>query len=342
MPGDRNSLLKATAAATPLPQAHRLCIEIAGCRFWLEVDTLEGRERLEQVWQRYVAPAGADAPCGIRIQLSGTETPCIHVESKGRLVDIAEFFIGPEAKRFERVEHPTHTLYRDTVYGGAPVLESREGKGLVLPGSAWSSSGWAYFVLLLVMWRMLREYPVLTLHGAVSSAAGLALVLVGPSGAGKSTLSMAMAQQGATYYGDELAFFTLNDRHLHVWRRDLYLRPGGVQALGSAPEDFTWAESKPNDPKCVMTLQEPERPCPRNRVQFIFMDGFAEKAALHPLEGGEAARRLLKGAAYGDPSVVARLEAVSALVNQYPCWRLAVGKPSQTAALLLAHARSLA
>src|SRR5262249_34384944 len=134
-------------------------------------------------------------------------------------------------------------------------------------------------------------------------------VLCGSSGSGKSTLSYALHRQGADSFGDEWAFFSRPDGRLYVWPRDLYLRPRGLEALTAAPPASGWHETKPGDPKCVFRLAEPGAPCPKDRVDFFFLNGFAPTPHLQPIGGGDAARRLLRGMGLGDPSLAARLEA---------------------------------
>lgn len=58
--------------------------------------------------------------------------------------------------------------------------------------------------------------------------------------------------------------------------------------------------------------------------------------------GGLAARRLLQGMGYGDPSIAALLDVAADLVNHFRCWRLSVGPPDQTAAMLAQYAREQA
>jgi hypothetical protein len=312
----------------------RTYVRFADWNYWLEADTSEGIERLERLFARQCAPGVQSATEGVRVRLRGTEVPRIQLFREGYACDCAEMLDAPERKYFTVVSHPTRRLYRNELFSAAPALEVLPGEIAVLQPDTWP-----LYALMSLMWLMLKERPLLHLHAAVCALADQALVLCGSSGSGKSTLSLALHQEGADCFGDEWAFFSRPEGHLHVWPRNIYLRPGGLEALATPVPATGWYEAKAGDPKCVFPLSKPSAPCPREQVALFFIDGFASEPRLQPLGGGEAVRRLLKSMGLGDPALASRLEAASELVSRYPCWSLTVGSPKKTAALLAAYAR---
>jgi hypothetical protein len=322
----------------PRPAAVRRTVELAGWRCVVEAALPDAAERLAEIFGAYgeagfeAASGTADAEIAVRPDAAGF--PRFRLTGRGRAYCSSELTAGPDWKRFVPVPHPSRRLFAELRAGEAPVLEELPGELLLLRPELWPR-----YVQLGLLWLLLRERPVVGLHAAVSAVAGHALVLVGNSGTGKSTLSWALGRRGADYFGDECAFFTLPDHHLHVLMRELRLRPGGLAALGSPLDAPAWFEVRPNDPKCAAPLPPPARPCPRDRVSFFFMDGFAPAAALRPIRGRDAVQRLMAGMVYREPSVMERLEVAAALADRYPCWSLAAGPPAETAALLAAYAR---
>jgi len=310
---------------------------VAGLGEWscrITSDSPAGEQRLTRLFSRYATQRQPSAGSGVTVCFEREGGPWIRVTRAGRAVDLEEITMGPEWSRLLPLADPARRLFSDEHLGGAPVLEAAAGEFRVL-----QHGHWPMYAVLAFLWLMLQERSIVGLHAAVSAVDGEALVLVGASGSGKSTLSWALHEQGADYFGDELAFFTLPEHHLSVLPRDLCLRPGGLGLLDTAPEPASWWETRPGDPKCGMSLPAPPAPCPRDRASFLFMNGFAERPQLRPLGGGDAVRRLLRGICYRDPSLIARLEVAAGLSDRYPCWSLDVGAPRETAAFLIDHVR---
>ena len=313
----------------------RLYVEFAGWRGWLEADSLEARARLLQMVRPYCTPPHPEARSGISVSLERAEVPVIRLVCQDRPCDLDEILAAPEWKNVERLPDSRRRLYADRLLGPAPALEAVGDEIRVL-----RPDGWPTYTVLWLMWLVTRERPVACLHAAVSSVEEQSLVLVGRSGAGKSTLSWALHTQGAVYHGDEWAFFTFPDSRLQVFQTPhLRLRPGGVEVLTHRPDNGRWYEMKPGDRKCAVPLEAPVEPCPAERVAFYFLDGFAEKPERQPMRPGEAVPRLLRGLSCGNPSIPARLEMAVTLAERHPCWRLVSGRPEETAALLIQHAR---
>lgn len=330
LPETNDALRAGTSKAPPLT------IGIAGCSARIETDTVAGRKRVERHLRAWVRADDQPASCGVSVELRRAPHPVIHAWGPCGAVDLALLFSGPEWKRFARLPHPTHILYCDQAIDSDPALEVRDGAWHVL-----SAPRWPHYTFLASVWLMLREHSIFNLHAAACGSGGQAALLLGSSGSGKSTLACALQAAGADCFGDEWAFFTLPQYHLHVRSSSLNIRPGGAAAIGPDVEaSARWRERKPGDPKHRVRLRATTHPCPDDRVSLFFLDGFAASPETSQMPGGEAVRRVLQGMGYGDPSVIARLDVAAGLIDRYPAWRLKIGSPADTAALVLDHLRN--
>ena len=311
-----------------------LRVGLAGWNCRLAADTSAAYEELARVSADWAVPEGGGTTV-IRACLSGDPLPRLFLTLDGRPADFASFFSGPGGKRFVPISHPYRRLYADRAVGdAAPVLElCPDGLTVLRPDL------WPFYVMQAVTWRLLCEHPVLALHAAVCALEAVALVLVGPSGSGKSTLCWALARQGADYFSDECAFFDLPNHRLHVRANRVRLRPGGVAQLDEPPDVASWHEAKPGDPKLIANLPAPRSPCSEAPALLLFIEGFADTPNLAPISGGEAARRVTRMMGFGDPSPLTRLETAADLVSRLPCRALTLGRPRETAEMLMAYAR---
>ena len=313
-----------------------LRVGLAGWNCRLAADTPAAYEELARVSADWAVPEGGGTT-GIGACSNGDPFPRLFLTLDGRPGDFAPFFSGPGGKRFVPLSHPSRRLYADLAVGDeSPVLElCPDGLTVLRPDL------WPFYVMQAVTWRLLCEHPVLALHAAVCAAGRVALVVVGPSGSGKSTLCWALVRQGADYFSDECAFFDLPGCHLHVRANRVRLRPGGVAQLDDPPDVTGWHESKPGDPKFIADLPAPRSPCPEEPALLLFIQGFADTPSLTPISGGEATRRVTRMMGFGDPSPLTRLETAADLVSRLPCRALTLGRPRETAEMLMAHVKAL-
>lgn len=314
-----------------------LKIGIAGCAALIEVDTARGRERMERHARSWLLPSDQPASCGVSVGLRRALHPIIRAWDARGPVDLAQVFSGPEWTRFLPLPDPTRITYCDRAIDPEPALEVDDDAWKIL-----APRRWPHYAFLASVWLILREHPIFNLHAATCGFGGQAALLLGRSGSGKSTLAWALRSAGADCFGDEWAFFTLPDYRLHVRASTLNIRPGGAAAIGPEVEaSARWRERKPGDPKHRVRLSTTVGPCPQDRVSLFFLDGFGASPEMSPIAGGEAVRRLLQGMGYGDPSVVSRLDVAAGLIDRYPAWRLKIGPPVDTAALVLDHLRNV-
>lgn len=310
---------------------------LAGFQDWacrLDADTEEGVRKLRTSF-RYARPdAGVPSDCAIRVELAERLEPLLRISRRGRPLPLLEKLVGPEWKYLRPLPGSGRPVWANLVLGVEPALEQLDDDLRILQPRYWLVyAHLAFHGLLLV------ERPVFTLHAAVCGVSGRAVVLLGPSRSGKSTLSWALHERGGDLHSDEWAVVRESDFRLYPIRRDPSLRPGGVEALGRAREDHGWQEGKPGDLKCVLPPREPAASCPPDRVSLFFLDGFAQEAAVSPIGGGEAVRRVVAAMGYRGPSLAVRLDLAAELIERYPSHRLVVGNPHATALLVAETAR---
>lgn len=325
------------ASGTVVASAPRLLAErhlwagIAGETAWICADTEQALQEIATLSDGYETKPGDPLSSGVSLRTSGPY-PSLSLALDGEGCDPGRMFVGPEWKRFTPIEHATRRLYADTLFGGEPALEIVGSEILILRPEHWD-----IYLFLAHGWLLLQSRKLAIIHAAVAATHGIALVLVGASGAGKSTLSLALMERGADCFGDETAIFHLPDLALFPWPRPLHMRPGGLEALGTLNSGQEWKEFRPGDPKCLVGLTTPKAAFPRDRAAFFFLDGFVERPVISEIGGAEASRRLLKGMVYAEPGPFERLNIAADLVNRYPCYKLSLGKPADTASLLLDH-----
>jgi hypothetical protein len=295
------------------------------------------RARLAREYARFVVDGAPDIDSEILVHASASDRPRIRVVSHGKACRIEDVLRGPENNRFRDLGYPGRLVFADTVMGCTPAVEV-EGDDLIVL----LAEQWPVYTFCLQIWLMLHEAPIVGMHAAATAVGQHALMLIGPSGSGKSTLSYALHRRGAHYFGDDCVFFTQPDYRLYVCHHDPRMRPGGIDALKLNEAEMDWFAAKPGDLKCDLTVPEAQMPCPQERISLLFIRKFASEPKLMPIGGGEAALRLLRGMSYGDPALSARIDAATALVNRFDCSFLDIGGPSETAELLMDHARMAA
>jgi hypothetical protein len=322
--------MKAKASTGASLASRRIYLKFAEQTCWIACNHDGTLRQIESAVSHLARPVASNATSGLDLNFSGPGGLRISVFHRGQQCDLSTIFHGPEWKLFTRVPHEQRLLFSCSLFGDDACVEFAGRDMVVL-----SEQRWILCILLVYNWLLLRGERLINLHAAVCAIRGSAVVLIGPSGAGKSTLALALRQHGADVYGDEWAYFTLPDFRLYVWERGICLRPGGIDALGVAPEGIKWYEAKPGDPKCAVPRQAAASPCPRDRVHLFFTDGFGEWPDIRPIPGGEATRRLIQGMSFGSTDLMARLAAATDLVNRYAGSLLTIGRPADTASAIV-------
>lgn len=318
------------ATNTELASAERLCAGVAHSGCQLVGDSPATQRELNRRFWRYRLDSCLQEGRQLRVIEAEAELPHLELSIQGQAYNFEHIASGPEWKRFVRVPHPSRRLLADRVLGPEPALEILGEHTAIL-----QPTQWPLYAMLAWHWLLLQDRSLCTVHAAVTAYQGEALVLISASGTGKSTLAHALCSEGADYFTDEEAWFSLPEFRLYPLLKDLCLRPGGMDALGLAADSGSAYEAKPGDPKHVVSLTTPERSCPESHVRLIFLEGFAAEPALRPLPGSDATRILFRHLGFGSAAPGERLQVAASLVNRYPCYALRVGSPARTAELLL-------
>jgi hypothetical protein len=219
--------------------------------------------------------------------------------------------------------------------------------GIALPGGRdgnaqpppWWSSG-AYLIDQFV-WRSLAlDAGWISLYGCTFSFAGRTSFIAGPSGAGKTTLGLALAAAGATLCGDEMVLIERATRRAAGLRRALTIRTPALERLGDAriADIVNRHAHAVGDPTSGMValdashLGSPAGPLPLGAV--ILAERGEGGARLEPVSTARAAARLTPFLTHrtGDLGTVS--DVADALAGA-PAYRLTLGEPHETAALVL-------
>jgi hypothetical protein len=319
----------ACVPGSPAAEGTGVVAGIAGWACRISADTPQGERYLLNAFGDH-RPTGRPAVVSEILLQSSQPEPVLTVLRGAEALDVGQLLSGPDWKRFQPVTWDGRPCFTDEVFGPEPAFELTQSGVRVVRRERTGVYLQAVYGAL-----MIDELAPVLLHAATVAAGGSTLLLIGDSKAGKSTLCWALQSIGAEYFSDESAVFTPPGFELYVTPRPLCLRPGALSCLGGPEPAGQWYEAIPGDPKLEVFVPPSDRECPRERVQLLFVDGFAEKPALTEMPGGEAARRVLRSMRCRPHGIIERLELAADLVSRYPCRRLKIGSPHETADLLL-------
>lgn len=187
------------------------------------------------------------------------------------------------------------------------------------PDHPWQSA--AYVCDQLVRRALAKDREWVTLYGSAVALHARSVLLLGSSGSGKTTLALALAVRGARLYGDEMPLLHRTTGRLSAFRRPLLVREGSLAALerrelveciAASP---TLAASGPTVYAYDFEAFATDVPLPLAAAFLI--------AGTHP--GQAAVRELREGLL--PPRLAGTLKGT-------PCYRLDVGEPFATAALV--------
>ena len=142
---------------------------------------------------------------------------------------------------------------------------------------------------------LIPEEDVLALHGAAVAKDGKATLLLASTTSGKSTLTAFLWQAGYEYITDDEIFITCKDLMVQPIRKNLSLRQGGFDLLGTAFEKV----HKVFDGKTNTYIVIPEEKLRYESYgieKVVFLAGYgSEEPYFVKLEPRDAFLRLLKG-----------------------------------------------
>jgi hypothetical protein len=204
---------------------------------------------------------------------------------------------------------------------------------------------WQSLLGNLALNRLLRRQPdLLFFHAASASVGGAGIMMMGPKGSGKTTLSLALAERGHGFLGDEIAGVRASSMQLIPMRRSVSIREGPrprtVDALvergGGAlrPERFPDGSRRLRGEVATLFPAAGHSEAPVNAIMFLRRFSDAPRAeAFTP--GREHLSQLtpLGCTLWGVPRAI-RIMQMLRLMSGARCFFLDIGSPEDTTDLL--------
>lgn len=186
------------------------------------------------------------------------------------------------------------------------------------------------------------QTSALAFYGVLVGTPRGAILVLGPTAIGKTILALHMTLHGATFLGDETAFFTLSNGEISALPR----RPSlSESALSCLPEPL--GESIRRSAHHFQTergrfwygldedalgVKPSSRPLPLRAVCLLSRRG--ENCRISPLRVDQALAPIVQRA-YSRPTELAQLAAARHALRGVACFDVVVGSPEESAALLL-------
>jgi hypothetical protein len=204
---------------------------------------------------------------------------------------------------------------------------------------------WQSLLGNLALNRLLRrQHDLLFFHAASASVGGDGIMLMGPKGSGKTTLSLALAERGHGFLGDEIAGVRDSSMKLIPMRRSVSIREGprpwAVDALvqrggGSLrPEQFPDGSRRLRGE--VATLFPTAGHSEARVGAIIFLRRFSDAPRAESLAPGREHLSLLTPLGctlWGVPRAIRIMQMVR-LMSGARCFFLDIGSPEDTTDLL--------
>lgn len=326
---------------TPFAARRRARFQLAGILFDVDSDDLALLDELSAVLgrPRDAPEGGSHARFEARARARGGPRgfghlklgpPGTGVESAAELI----IGLGYDDFPFERVD-------------GAPAWTSLAFRGESAPMFALRGEdclfalvpGWRKAVALLLLQRLMRlRQDAIFFHAASVEVAGAGAMLVGPKGAGKSTLALALATRGHGFLGDEHACYVPARGELVPVRRPVGIKPGprarsaqaALERAGLDPE----REGMMRVPVEELVPAPAPGPVPLRAV--VFLRGFADAPSLTAVEPSRQELAALQpvGSSFANAAATERVFQLVRMLSRARVFRLRVGPPDETAALL--------
>jgi hypothetical protein len=181
-------------------------------------------------------------------------------------------------------------------------------------------------------------------HGAAVRIGKSAVVLVADSGAGKTTLALALLARGASFYSDEFVFVRRHDRLVWGYPRTLFVRRGTLALVADerlnalcTPADARLTSGGPVwDFVDVAAAFGPDvlaEPAPLGAIVLLTRPDEPREPALEPIPATLAALDISPRLNRGETGF-GRVTDLAETLSGTPAYRLTLGAPAPTAALL--------
>jgi hypothetical protein len=213
-------------------------------------------------------------------------------------------------------------IYADV---GAAVCRPRDQRATITVDPAAEEGPWTatrpLFTLSLA--ELLKRHGVYFLHAAGVAHGSAAILLPGTSGSGKSTLSVALAQSGFGFLGDDTVFLT--GESVLAFPDEIDLSDESLALLGQSAEHGHRIRGRgkwqiaPRDAHCAVVRSA--RP-----VALVFPAVGAATAALQEIRGSDALLSLAPNVLLTEAeSTRAHLDALADLAQSVPSYALELG-----------------
>jgi hypothetical protein len=181
-------------------------------------------------------------------------------------------------------------------------------------------------------------------HGAALRVGKRAVILVGDSGAGKTTLALSLLSLGAGFYSDEFAFVHRRQRLVWGYPRTLVVRRETLGLIAEARLQRLCAPSQARltaggpvwdfvDAGELFGPAVLAEPAPLGAIVLLTRPAAPQAPALEPLPATLAALDI-SPRLNRDETGFARLTDLAELLAGVPAYRLTLGLPAPSAALL--------
>jgi hypothetical protein len=230
----------------------------------------------------------------------------------------------------------TARLPATVCFNGRDLPDGRVENGERLP--SWSSG--AYLIDQFVRRSLVLDDDWTSLYGCAFTFDGHAAFVAGAGGAGKTTLGLALAAAGASLAGDEMVLIHRSTKHMTALRRAITIRTDSLARVGDERvRDVVgeFAEPVGDETSGIVALDAsrlapPSAPAPLGAVFLAERgDGVAK---LERISTANAAARLTPFLTQ-PPADLTAVADMADLVAGVTAYRLTLGAPSKTAALVL-------
>lgn len=177
------------------------------------------------------------------------------------------------------------------------------------------------------------------IHAGAVSWKGRGIIFPSRPNSGKSTLSVYLSRLGFKFLSDEIACYNLVREILEAHPRSVRLRESSHALLGLRLKGADIVEDRATG-KCIVDIEDLVdaggvlgEPCP---LHFIFfLNGFAEKPRLRPMEKFMGLRQLLGFCFNPKDDGAVSFAWIAPMVREARCYELTLGPLDETARVLM-------